>query len=84
MTIMTHRPIASVPVKQMSQAGRFYPEQLPAFANEPTRDRFDIVRVGDSVGEGGRKLCELPDRRDYFFIYGIFQPGDYPVFAPGQ
>ncbi len=72
MTIMTHRPIASVPVKQMSQAGRFYPEQLPAFANEPTRDRFDIVRVGDSVGEGVVSCVSFQTGETIFSFTGFF------------
>jgi len=31
---------------------RFYPEFMPQFENEPTRDRFDIVKVNDGVGVG--------------------------------
>lgn len=31
---------------------RFYPDSIPPFPNEPTHDRFEIVRVGDTVGEG--------------------------------
>lgn len=31
---------------------RFYPEALPAYPNEPTRERFSIERIGETVGEG--------------------------------
>lgn len=31
---------------------RFYPDMLPPFENEPTPERFSIVRVGDDVGQG--------------------------------
>ncbi|MEQ8953359.1 MAG: SET domain-containing protein-lysine N-methyltransferase [Gammaproteobacteria bacterium] len=34
------------------QYQRFYPDQLPAFAHEPTRDRFQIRHISDGVGEG--------------------------------
>jgi len=46
---------------------RFYPDALPPFAHEPTHDRFDIVRVGDSVGEG-------------VITHVAFEPGDI-IFA---
>ncbi len=31
---------------------RFYPNDLAPFANEPTKDRFAIRKIGDQVGEG--------------------------------
>jgi tyrocidine synthetase-3 len=34
---------------------RFYPDDIPPFPHEPTRDRFEIVR-GEDIGEG---VCSL-------------------------
>jgi tyrocidine synthetase-3 len=31
---------------------RFYPDTMPSFAYEPTREHFSITRIGDTVGEG--------------------------------
>lgn len=42
---------------------RFYPDFIPPFANEPTKERFEIRHIGDGVGEGVVSLVE-------------FQPGD--------
>jgi hypothetical protein len=42
---------------------RFYPDFIPPFANEPTKERFEIRHIGDGVGEGVVSLVG-------------FQPGD--------
>jgi hypothetical protein len=51
---------------------RFYPDTLPAFENEPTRERFDIVRVGDSVGEGVATLVAFNEGDVIFNFTGFF------------
>ena len=51
---------------------RFYPDTLPAFENEPTRERFDIVRVGDSVGEGVKTLVAFNEGDVIFSFTGFF------------
>jgi hypothetical protein len=52
--------------------GRFYPETLPPFENEPTRERFAIVRVGDSVGEGVKTLGSYAEGEVIFAFTGFF------------
>jgi uncharacterized protein len=51
---------------------RFYPDTLPAFENEPTREHFDIVRVGDSVGEGVKTLVAFNEGDVIFNFTGFF------------
>jgi uncharacterized protein len=51
---------------------RFYPSQLPHFNNEPTRSRFEIARVGDSVGEGVRTLVSHKAGDVIFEFTGFF------------
>lgn len=55
------------------QAQRFYPEQLPAFANEPTRDRFEIRQVG-LMGEGVVSLVDFEPGEIVFTATGFFSP----------
>ena len=51
---------------------RFYPDSLPTFDNEPTRDHFAIVRVGDSVGEGVKTLVPFEEGDVIFAFTGYF------------
>lgn len=51
---------------------RFYPAALPHFKNEPTRDRFEIARVGDSVGEGVKTLVSFEAGDIIFEFTGFF------------
>ena len=51
---------------------RFYPEQLPRFEYEPTRDRFSIVSRGDNVGEAVVSLCEFAAGDIVFACTGFF------------
>jgi len=53
-------------------AERFYPEAMPAFRYEPTRDRFDIVRVGDGVGEGVVTRIAFEAGETIFAFTGFF------------
>lgn len=54
------------------QDNRFYPEQLPSFEHEPTRDRFAIQQVGQSVGEGVVTLTEFAAGEIVFACSGFF------------
>jgi uncharacterized protein len=60
--------------------GRFYPDALPAFENEPTRDRFAIVRVGDSVGEGVNTLV-AHNKGDVLFAFTGFFSTEITQFS---
>ncbi len=51
---------------------RFYPEALPRFPFEPTRDRFAITQVGDSVGEGVTTRCHFMPGDILFGFTGFF------------
>lgn len=73
MSMLTQPQIATASLNWMPQIeNRFYPEQLPAFPGEPTRDRFDIVRVGDSVGEGVISCVEFQTGDMIFAFTGFF------------
>lgn len=51
---------------------RFYPDQLPSFPNEPTRDKFSIGHVGDGVGEGVTSLVSFEAGDIVFAVNGFF------------
>ncbi len=51
---------------------RFYPEYMPAFEHEPTRDRFHIGFEGDSFGEGVRSLVPFAPGDVVFACTGFF------------
>ena len=51
---------------------RFYPEQLPRFPYEPTRDRFSISSLGNDVGEGVRSLVSFRPGDVVFGFTGFF------------
>jgi hypothetical protein len=51
---------------------RFYPAELPPFKNEPTRDRFTIAQVGDSVGEGVKTFVSFEAGDIVFEFTGFF------------
>lgn len=51
---------------------RFYPDEFPTFEHEPTRDRFAIVPVGDSVGEGVRAQVSFARGELVFEFTGFF------------
>ena len=51
---------------------RFYPAELPSFPFEPTRDRFAIARVGDTVGEGVMTYCHFEPGDILFGFTGFF------------
>lgn len=51
---------------------RFYPESFPAFDYEPTRDRFEIRRIGDGVGEGVVSLTSFEPGEIVFAFTGVF------------
>jgi hypothetical protein len=51
---------------------RFYPEAMPAFRHEPTRTHFDIIRVGDGVGEGVITHTSFEPGQTVFAFTGFF------------
>lgn len=51
---------------------RFYPDALPPFANEPTRERFSIEQLGDTVGEGVVALVPFQPGETIFAFTGFF------------
>lgn len=53
-------------------SNRFYPEAMPEFPYEPNRERFDIVRVGDSVGEGVIALVDFNPGEVVFGFTGFY------------
>ncbi len=58
--------------KAPEASDRFYPEQLPAFEFEPTRDRFNIVALGENVGEAVVCLREFAAGEVVFACTGFF------------
>lgn len=59
---------------------RFYPDAMPSFANEPTRDRFAITRVDDGVGEGVMS-CETFKAGDVIFSFTGFFSSEITQFT---
>jgi hypothetical protein len=57
---------------QIASELRFYPEAMPRFPYEPTRDRFMIAFVGDGVGEGVMSLTEFAPGDIVFAFTGFF------------
>lgn len=53
-------------------SNRFYPEQLPSFQYEPTRDRFSIVSLGENVGEAVVCLTDFAAGDVVFACTGFF------------
>ncbi len=51
---------------------RFYPDFIPPFEYEPTRDRFEIRYIGDSVGQGVVALTDFNVGDIVFAFTGIF------------
>ncbi len=51
---------------------RFYPDMLPSFPNEPTRDKFKIGYIGDGVGEGVTSLVSFEAGEVVFGVSGFF------------
>jgi len=68
------------------QTLRFYPDCFPIFDYEPTRDRFDIRRIGDGVGEGIVCLTHFEPGQIAFRFAGVLL-NDITLFtlqyAPG-
>lgn len=67
-------------------SNRFYPDSYPPFAYEPTRDRFAIRPIGDTVGEGVVALVALQPGEIAFRFAGVLL-NDITLFtlqyAPG-
>lgn len=53
---------------------RFYPDSIPLFANEPTHERFEIVRNGDHIGEGVRSRVSFSSGEVIFQFAGHLVP----------
>jgi hypothetical protein len=51
---------------------RFYPDFVPPFDNEPTKERFEIRHIGDGVGEGVVSLVDFEPGEVIFHFTGIF------------
>ena len=51
---------------------RFYPDYMPHFEHEPTRDRFHIGYEGDDLGEGVRSLVDFLPGDVVFALTGFF------------
>ncbi len=51
---------------------RFYPDTMPEFVNEPTRDRFDIVNVSENVGVGVMTCMDFKAGDVLFSFTGFF------------
>lgn len=51
---------------------RFYPDFVPPFEYEPTKERFEIRQVGDGVGEGVVSLVDFEPGDIIFRFTGIF------------
>ena len=50
---------------------RFYPAEMPPFADEPTRDRFAIEQFNDRVGEGVVALRDFDAGTTVFAFTGF-------------
>lgn len=65
---------------------RFYPDSYPQFEYEPTKDRFEIRKIGDNVGEGVVALVPLQPGEIAFRFAGVLL-NDITLFtlqyAPG-
>lgn len=59
---------------------RFYPDALPSYTNEPTRDRFDIRFIGDGVGEGVVSLASFKEG-DLIFVFTGFLLNEITQFT---
>jgi len=53
------------------QTQRFYPEQMPVFAFEPTREKFKISHINEGVGEGVVSLVEFKTGEVLFACTGF-------------
>ncbi|MCU0514488.1 MAG: SET domain-containing protein-lysine N-methyltransferase [Anaerolineae bacterium] len=51
---------------------RFYPDFVPAFEHEPTKERFAIRHIGDGVGEGVVSLVDFEPGDLVFKFTGVF------------
>jgi hypothetical protein len=51
---------------------RFYPDFVPPFDHEPTHDKFEIQRIGDTIGEGVVALTDFAVGELLFVFTGIF------------
>lgn len=59
---------------------RFYPEAVPSFPHEPTRERFDIRPIGDNVGEG--VVARVPfEVGDIVFGFTGFYSSEITLFS---
>ena len=59
---------------------RFYPESAPTFEHEPTRDRFDIQPIANTVGEGVVALVPF-EPGDIVFRFTGFYSSEITLFT---
>lgn len=59
---------------------RFYPEHVPAFAHEPTRDAFAIQAISDDCGEGVVALRSF-EPGEIVFAFTGFYSGEITLFS---
>lgn len=62
------------------QANRFYPESVPPFTHEPTRDRFAIRAISKDCGEGVVALRPFK-KGEVVFVFTGFYAGEITLFS---
>jgi hypothetical protein len=62
------------------QRNRFYPDSLPYFQNEPSKQSFEIITIGDSVGEGVKTLVAF-DEGALLFQFTGFLTDEITLFS---
>jgi hypothetical protein len=65
---------------QHHQNNRFYPDSLPHFKHEPNKQQFEIVTIGDSVGEGVKTKVTF-DQGELVFQFTGFLSSDITLFS---
>ena len=73
------RPPESGPLHEATPM-RFYPDSMPRFADEPTRDRFDIRPISDGAGEGIVALVDFAPG-DVVFRFSGFLMQEQTLFT---
>lgn len=58
----------------MSAVSRFYPDSISPYLFEPTRDKFDILKMGDGRGEAVVSLAHFAPGETLFIFSGIVVP----------
>ena len=59
---------------------RFYPNDLPSFENEPTKDRFEIKNIDKNIGEGVYSLVNFT-KNDLVFKFSGYHTDEITQFS---